>query len=141
MTQQRGTGLLTRIAIAGALGFGLVFVSALAIAQDTRGLGRGQPNFGSTLDSSGASGFMPNQRLGDIQRGSPGAQLGDTREQPDRPRREGEIMGSAPRGLKFDDNRRFQTGPDEGLVSRGRDHRGAPANKRSPFFPDRLGSR
>lgn len=131
---------LTLIAIAGTLSMGLLFGGALASAGEARGLGRGQATFGSTLDSSGASGFQPSQRLGGFRRGAGPTQLGNTREQPAYPRA-GEIFGSAPRGLKFDDNRRFDTGSDEGMVSRGRDHRGAPANKRAPFFPDRLGGR
>jgi hypothetical protein len=140
MTQRCGSRALRRIAIAGAVGAGLSLAGTLAVADDARGLGRSQPNFGSGLDTSGASGFAPDRRLGDVQRRSPGAKLGDTRDQPDRPR-EGEIAGSEPRGLNFDDNRRFETSTDEGLTSRGLDHRGAPANKRSPFFPNRLGGR
>lgn len=138
MTQRQNWIPLRRIAVAGALGVSFALAGSLAVAQDTRGLGRGQPNFGSSLDRSGASGFTPDRRLGDVQRSSPGA----TRAQPDRPR-EGEILGSEPRGLNFDDNRRFETGSgsDEGLTSRGRDHRGAPSNGRSPFNPNRLGGR
>lgn len=142
MTGQSARKRLPQIAVAGALGLGLVFAGSLANAGEGRGLGRGPATFGSSLDTSGASGFTPDRRLGDAPRSSPGAQLGDTRAQPDRPV-EGEIMGSKPRGLNFDDNRRFETGAgtDEGLTSRGRDHRGAPSNGRSPFNPNRLGGR
>ncbi len=140
MTQRCRSRELRSIAIAGVVGVSLSLAGSMAHAGEARGLGRGQPQFGSSLDTSGASGFTPDRRLGDVQRRAPGANLGDTREQPDRPR-EGEIAGSEPRGLNFDDNRRFETGTDEGLTSRGLDHRGAPANKRSPFFPNRLGGR
>ncbi len=77
MTQRQNWIPLRRIAVAGALGVSFALAGSLAIAQETRGLGRGQPNFGSSLDRSGASGFTPDRRLGDVQRSSPGANLGE----------------------------------------------------------------
>jgi hypothetical protein len=136
MTQRRSWKPLGRCLFAGGLGLGVALAGSLASAENVRGLGRSQPHFGSSLDRSGASGFVPDRRPGNIQRGARGAKLGDTRDQPDRMREDGFEDGE-PRGLKFDDHRQFRSSSDEGLVSRGRDHRGAPANRRSPFFPGR----
>lgn len=134
MTQRCGVKPLRQIVIAGAVGVSLGFAGSLAFADDARGLGRGQPGFGSGADNSGAPAFVPNRRLGDVQKISPGKLGGNTSDQSDR-FTQGEIEPNAPRGGNFDRNREARS--REWLTSKGRDHRGAPANGRSPFFPDR----
>ena len=135
MIKRRGSRPLTRVVIAGGAGMSMLFASALAIADGERGLARTPSHFDAVTGNSGASTFVPNQRLGDVQRLRLRTQLGQSRAQPDRLR---------PRDLGDDTMRNRNFGRDrredyrEGLTSNGYDHRGAPANGFSPFFPDRV---
>ena len=135
MMNRCGSGPLTRVVIAGGAGLSLLFASALAIADGERGLSRTPSHFDAVTGNSGASTFVPNQRLGDVQAIRPRTQFGHSRDQLDQSRRR-DLEDDTLRDLKLD--RDCEDDFREGLTSLGYDHRGAPSNGFSPFFPDRL---
>lgn len=135
MTKFRGSRPLTRVVIAGGAGLSLLFASALAIADGESGLSRTPSHFDAVTGNSGASTFVPNQRLGDVQAIRPRTQLGHSRDQRDQSRRR-DLEDNTMRDLKFDRHREDEL--REWLTSHGYDHRGAPSSGLSPFFPDRL---
>ena len=138
MTKRRGSRPLARVAIAGGVGLILLSASSLAIADGERGLSRTSSQFDAVTGNSGASTFVPNQRLSDVQRIRPRTQLGPSRDQLDRSRN-GDLADDTSRDLNFDRDRRDDY--REGLTSSGYDHRGARSNGFSPFFPDRIDRR
>ena len=138
MMNRRGSRPLTRVVIAGGAGLGLLFAGQLAIADGERGLSRTPSHFDAVTGNSGASTFVPNQRLGDVQAIRLRTKLGHSRDQRDQSRRRG-LEDDTMRDLKLDLGRADDF--REGLTSLGYDHRGAPSNGLSPFFPDRLDRR
>ncbi len=137
MMNRCGSRPLTRVVIAGGAGLSLLFAGQLAIADGERGLSRTPSHFDAVTGNSGASTFVPNQRLGDVQAIRPRTKLGHSRDQRDQSRRG--LEDDTMRDLKFDLGRADDF--REGLTSLGYDHRGAPSNGLSPFFPDRLDRR